>query len=71
MTLLGFFGGTEIILILIIVLLIGLLPIIALVSILTSQFEGDDKLIWALVVILLPFIGSVLYFTIGKNKRIG
>lgn len=71
MTLLGFFGGTEIILILIIVLLVGLLPIIALVSILTSQFEGDDKLIWALVVILLPFIGSVLYFTIGKNKRIG
>ena len=29
-----------------------------------------EKIMWVLVVILLPFIGSVIYFFVGKPKAI-
>jgi hypothetical protein len=45
--------------------------IIALVSILRNDFKGtNDKLIWILVVIFMPMIGSILYFTIGRKDRL-
>lgn len=48
-----------------------LLWIIALVDILKSNFkESNNKILWVLVVILLPIIGSILYFIIGKNQKI-
>ena len=43
-------------------------PILALISIFKNKFEGNDKLIWVVVVLLLPFIGSILYFIIGRPK---
>ncbi len=41
-----------------------------LVDIIQSQFnDTNEKLLWIVLVILLPFIGTILYFTIGsKNK---
>jgi len=58
-----------------IVLLFWLVPlalaVVALVSILRSQFPGpNDKLIWTVVAILLPIVGPILYFTIGTKQRI-
>lgn len=45
--------------------------IYALVDITRSEFKGDnDKLIWLLLVILIPFIGTVLYFAIGQNQKL-
>lgn len=61
------FGLIEILLILFIVMLV---PLIALIDILRSNFEQNDKLIWVLVVIFLPLIGSILYFIIGRKKKI-
>jgi hypothetical protein len=50
---------------------IFLLPFIALISILRNQFKGSsDKLIWVLVVIFLPILGSILYFAIGRAQRV-
>jgi hypothetical protein len=65
----------ELTLILGIVLLFWLVPtilaVIALVSILRSQFPGsNDKLIWTVVAILVPIIGPILYFIIGTKQRI-
>ena len=59
----------------IIVMAIGfLIPVVlliwALVDILKSEFTGSNKLIWVLVVILLPLLGSILYFTIGTKQKI-
>ncbi len=56
-------------------LVIGLatlfLWIIALISILRNEFPGsNDKLVWVLAVMFMPFIGSILYFLIGRNNRI-
>ncbi len=48
-----------------------LLWIIALVDILKSNFkDSNNKILWVLVVILIPVIGSILYFIIGKNQKI-
>ena len=59
---------------LIILLLFFLLPtilwIIALVDILKSNFQKDNKLIWILVVVFLPIIGAILYFIIGRKQKI-
>jgi len=55
-------------------LLIGLgciaLWIYCLVDIVRANFKGEsDKLIWLLLVIFLPFIGSILYLIIGQNQK--
>jgi Phospholipase_D-nuclease N-terminal len=47
-----------------------LLPIIALIDILKSDFKGNNKLIWVIVVIFFSLIGVLLYYTIGKQQKI-
>jgi len=45
--------------------------IYALVDIVRSDFQGDsDKVIWLLLVVLIPFVGTVLYFAIGQNQKL-
>jgi TonB family protein len=68
-------GIPELVLILCIVGLFWLVPlvfvIVALVSILRSQFPGpNDKLIWTVVAILVPIVGPILYFIIGMKQRV-
>lgn len=57
---------------LIVLLFVLIVPIwlIALVDILRSDFKGNDKLIWILVVIFVPFLGPLCYFFIGRNQKI-
>ena len=40
--------------------------IVALVDCLKSN--NSNKLVWVIVIILLPILGSILYFVIGKSK---
>ncbi|MFL1011786.1 PLD nuclease N-terminal domain-containing protein [Flavisericum labens] len=42
----------------------------ALINILKNQFNSNDKMIWVLVVLFLPFFGPILYFIIGRPKRL-
>ena len=43
----------------------------ALIDTLRSDFNtGTEKLIWLLVVLFLSFLGSLMYLTIGRKKRI-
>ena len=62
-------GGREILMIFI-VLLIFLFPLVALIDILTHSFKGNDKIVWVLVVILLPLLGAGLYLSIGRFQKI-
>ena len=40
-------------------------------DVIVSKFVNDtDRLIWILIVILVPFLGTILWFLIGRNKRI-
>ena len=70
MTLVGFIGPQEIIIILLFSLVLFILPIIALIDIVRSEFEGNNKIVWVLIVIFFNIIGSILYFVIGKNQKI-
>ncbi|NIK91236.1 PLDc_N domain-containing protein [Mangrovimonas sp. CR14] len=45
-----------------------LFPIAAIVSLLNKTVTNNDKLIWILIVLFLPIIGSILYFVIGRPK---
>ena len=49
--------------------LVFVLDIIAIVSILKSSAYGATKILWMLLVILLPFIGMILYFALGPGRR--
>ena len=46
------------------------MPLCALVSILKNDFKDNDKIIWVLIVLFLPFLGTLLYFILGNPKRI-
>lgn len=44
--------------------------IFALVDVLKSEFRGEnDKLLWAIVILLGGLIGAVVYFAIGRNYK--
>lgn len=62
-------GGVDITIVLII-LSVPILIISALVDILRNEFKGNNKIVWVLVVLFLPFLGSLLYFGIGKSQKI-
>ena len=62
-------GPWQIILLILAVALL-LLPIIALVDILSNEFTDSNKLIWVLVVLFLPFFGSILYFILGTKQKV-
>lgn len=48
-------------------LIVLILDIIAIVSILGAGKSVGWKLLWTLIVLLLPVIGMILYFLIGKS----
>jgi len=55
----------------ILLILIGLaLPLFAIIDILRNEFKGDNKIIWILIVLLFPYLGSILYFFIGSNNKV-
>ena len=49
--------------------LVFVLDIIAIVSILKSSAETGTKILWLILVILLPFLGMILYFLMGPGRR--
>lgn len=54
-----------------ILLLPLVLSIIALISCLRSNFQDSThKLIWVLVILFLPLLGSILYSIISPKQRL-
>jgi hypothetical protein len=49
-------------------LIILVLDIVAIVHILQTGMDLVKKLLWILVVLVLPVIGMVLWFAIGDSK---
>jgi hypothetical protein len=47
--------------------IIFVLDIIAIVSVLSGNGSGAHKLLWILLILLLPVIGMILYFLIGRS----
>ena len=49
--------------------LILILDIYVIYLILTSPGETGMKLLWVIAVLLLPLIGPILYFVLGRGGR--
>lgn len=45
--------------------------IAAIVDIVRSNFaDSNQKLVWIVIVVLVPFIGTILYFTLGATGKV-
>jgi hypothetical protein len=44
--------------------------IYSLIDILKNSFEKNDKIVWILVVVLVPLLGSILYIFIGRKRKL-
>jgi len=49
-------------------LLIFICDLVAIVDIASSWRDTEKKLLWILLILLLPFLGMILYFLIGKKR---
>jgi hypothetical protein len=49
-------------------LIILVLDIIAIVDAVKSSMPTGKKVLWIVLVLLLPVLGMILYFLIGKKK---
>ena len=49
-------------------LLVLVLDVIALVDVVKSAIPTNQKALWVILILVLPVIGMVLYFLIGKKK---
>ena len=68
---LGNLGATEIVVILLIFLFPIVLWIFAIVDLIQRQFQDQtNKIVWALVILLIPFLGSILYLLIGRKGEV-
>ncbi|MPL54976.1 hypothetical protein SDC9_00442 [bioreactor metagenome] len=60
----------HLIFVLFIILLPSVLWIFALIDILKSNFkDSTNKIIWVLIVLLLPVLGSILYFIFAGQQK--
>jgi len=48
-------------------LIILVLDIVALVDVLKSSMDTSKKALWIVLILILPVVGMVLYFLIGKK----
>lgn len=66
---LGMIGIWQLLLIVIFFMTL-LLMILALIDILKSEFTGNNKIIWVILVLFTGFFGALLYFFIGRKQKI-
>ena len=71
---LGFLGGLEALLLFVVGGLISLFCFVfwlwMLIHCLTNDgLPGSEKVAWVIAVVFLPFIGSLIYFFVGRPKR--
>lgn len=65
-------GGLEWIVILVAFSLTFILFIQAIADIVQGDFRNPSyKLIWVLLVLFMPIVGSMMYFWVGKGQKIG
>ena len=46
-----------------------ILVVLAVVDLIKKPYPMEKKLIWGVVILVIPFLGAVLYFILGRNKQ--
>jgi hypothetical protein len=49
-------------------LIVLVLDIIAILDVLKSSVDTGKKALWVILILILPVVGMVLYFLIGKKS---
>ncbi len=49
-------------------LVVLVLDIIAIVDLFKSAKDTGKKVLWIILILILPLIGMILYFLVGKKK---
>ena len=49
-------------------LVILILDVIAILDVVKSSMDTGKKVLWIVLVLVLPIIGMVVYFLVGKKK---
>ena len=49
-------------------LIVLVFDIIAIVDCLKSSMNTAKKTLWIILILILPIVGMILYFLVGKNK---
>jgi hypothetical protein len=50
-------------------LIIFVLDVVAIVDVLKGSLETGKKVLWILLILILPVLGMILYFLLGKKKK--
>lgn len=68
----GFFSeGIMALIVISVILFFLLLPLFAIIDLVRSNFkDSSDKLIWVLIILFLPILGSILYFLMSSNQKL-
>lgn len=51
-----------------IALAIFILDVIAIVDVVRSSIETYKKILWIILILVLPFVGMLLWFLLGRSK---
>ncbi|MBZ9627411.1 PLD nuclease N-terminal domain-containing protein [Psychroflexus sp. CAK57W] len=62
--------GTWQAIIIITFIIVLIITLWALIDIARSEFSGNNKVVWVLIVLFTNFLGAVLYFFIGRKQKI-
>ena len=49
-------------------LVILVLDIVAIIDVIRSTMDTGKKVLWIILILVLPIIGLILYFFIGRKK---
>lgn len=49
-------------------LIVFVLDIVAIVDCIQSSMDGTKKLLWILLILVLPVVGMLLYFLLAKRR---
>ena len=49
-------------------LVILILDILAIIQVVKSSMDGGKKALWIVLILLLPVVGLILYYLIGKKS---
>ena len=49
-------------------LVILILDILAIIQVVKSSMDGGKKVLWIVLILLLPVVGLILYYLIGKKS---
>ena len=52
----------------ILAIVVFILDIIAIVSVMSGRSSVERKVLWVVVILLLPLIGMLLYFLFGRSS---